>query len=418
MMRRLVTEGSSLERMEVGWRFSQKSGGEMRFKTVCISFLSLMLIVSFISCNQNKTKWKGSIEVVDGVPIVKNPKEGLWDSKENVAAAINKKLQIGELYGPDEFLFVNIQDVAVNSSGDIFIADRELNEIRKFNKQGEYIQTLGKKGEGPGEFLRIWKVSINSNQELLAYDRNLDRVSIFSDNGKHIETTKRLSTTPKIYPNRIFDIDRKYLIFGSQNNSLKLLHEFNKDWEIVRSYLDYTFIDDEEFEKHSLRIGLGKCWIHTNGDLLYTKYYYDNKILIYRDGELLRVISRESDVKKPYSLKKILGDPRKAMREQKNQGYDVISVGQGVGYFAKTHQLSLGIFQLSNGHIVNFVWKRMSKELKDFGAEVFDSTGKFLFYSKLGENIYYDIRSLDSEDFFYAIDRKEFGKVIVFKLDY
>ena len=61
---------------------------------------------------------------------------------------------------------------------------------------------------------------------------------------------------------------------------------------------------------------------------------------------------------------------------------------------------------------------RKSKDVRELGVELYDSEGRFLKYAKLGENLSYDIRCKDSSDLFYAIDRKEYHKVITFRLGY
>ena len=42
------------------------------------------------------------------------------------------------------------------------------------------------------------------------------------------------------------------VIFSQLNNSLKLFHEFDQDWNIKGSCIDYEFIDKREFEEQSL----------------------------------------------------------------------------------------------------------------------------------------------------------------------
>ncbi len=96
---------------------------------------------------------------------MRNPKQGLWDSRGNVDLTIAKEQQIGELDGPEELTFVDIADVAVNSIGDIYAADRRLNEIRKFDKDGKYLLTVGRPGQGPGEFQRAKILSVNSRDD-------------------------------------------------------------------------------------------------------------------------------------------------------------------------------------------------------------------------------------------------------------
>ena len=383
-----------------------------------VLFLSVFMMLT--SCRVQKAEWKGTIEEVDGVTVVKNPKEGLWDSKEKTNVTIIQERQIGELDGPEESLFVNISDVAVNSKGDIYVADRQLNEVRKFNKDGEYLLSLGRRGQGPGEFQSAKIVSVNIHDDLIVFDNMIRRVSIFSDNGEHIKTTKKLMTDSWIEPSKIFSTDGNYVVLGKLGNSLKLFHEFGQDWNITESYIDYEFIDNKEFEEHSLGFRQGNYFFQNNGDILYTKYYYDNQIFIYRNKELVKIISRESDIKKPYEIL-VFHDVNKALnlyKDQKYKEYDFRTFGRETAFFGKTFQNSLGIFQLSDGHIVNFLYIRKSKGIWEFGVELYDSEGKFLYYSNLGENLYYDIRCMDSSDLFYAIERKEYNKVIMFRLRY
>jgi len=378
-------------------------------------FLSVLIV--FVSCGKQETRWRGTIEEVNGVILVKNPKEGLWDSKEKANVSIIKELQVGELDGPEEFLFVFISDVAVNDKGDIYVADRQLNEIRKFNKDGEYLLTIGRGGQGPGEFQNIKAIAVNMHDDLIAFDSMLGRVSIFSDNGELIKTTKKLLTDTWIEPSKIVVGDADYVFFGKLGNSLKLFHEFDLDWKINESYIDYEFIDNKEFEEHSLGFHPGNCFFQNNGVILYTKYYYDNQIFIYINRELIKIISRESDIKNPYEVQ-VFHDVEKVMDMQKDREYDFYSFGQGIAFVGNSSQNSLGLFQLSDGHIVNFLAIRKAKGIWEFGAELFDSAGKFLNYSKLGENLYYDVRRLDSNDLFYAIERKDYHKVIMFRLGY
>jgi len=389
-----------------------------------IKVISIVLFISalamLISCKQQKAEWKGTIEEVNGVTLVKNPKEGLWDSKEKANVTIIKERQIGELDGPGEFLFDYVSDVAVNSKGDMYVADRRLIEIRKFNKDGEYLLTLGRRGQGPGEFQSVNIISVNSHDELIAFDNRLGRISIFSDKGELIKTTKELIKDSWIVPSKIFSTDGTYVVLGQSGNSLKLFHEFNQDWNITESYIDYEFIDNKEFEEIQLGFNPGNCFFQNNGDILYTKYYYDNQILICENKKLVKIISRESDIKKPYEIL-VFHDVNKALNmqsDQKYQDYDFKTFGRGIAFFGKSFQNSLGIFQLSNGHMVNFLSIRKSKDIREFGVELYDSEGKFLYYSNLGENLYYDIRCMDSSGLFYAIGRKDYHKVIIFRLEY
>jgi hypothetical protein len=52
----------------------------------------------------------------------------------------------------DEVLFGVITDIITDDSGNIYMLDAQLNEIQVYSSDGEYLNTIGREGEGPGEF--------------------------------------------------------------------------------------------------------------------------------------------------------------------------------------------------------------------------------------------------------------------------
>jgi len=382
---------------------------------VKISALSFMMIL-FSYC-QNKNDQNVTIEKVNGVTYVRNPKQGLWDSGGKAKIRLVQEVQIGKLDGQEEYLFVYISDVAVNGKGDIYIADRQLNEVRKFDREGRYLLTIGRKGQGPGEFQSIRTLSLNKQNDLFVFDNMLGRISIFSERGEHKETSKKLLAGSWIDTHKIFFQNKGYILFGKTTQSLNLFHDFDEKWDETNSYIEYQPSDNREFEEHILGANPGNCFVQDNGDLLYTKYYYDNQVCVYRNGKLTKIITRESGVKKAYEIQ-VFHDVQKAMSIPGDQDYDFKSFGQGIAFIGKSFQNSLGVFQLPNGHIVDFLSIRKSKSSRELWVELFDATGKLLSFSKLGDDMYYDIRCMDSGGRFYAIERKEYNKVIAFRLEY
>ncbi len=101
-----------------------------------------------------------------------------------------------------------------------------------------------------------------------------------------------------------------------------------------------------------------------------------------------------------------------------DKGYDFKTYSGGKAFIGKIYQATRGIYQLSDGYIVNFLSLKKATDLWELGIELYDPEGKFLHYTKLGDNLYYDIRCKDASDLFYAIDRKEYHKVITFRLEF
>ncbi|MGH7581955.1 MAG: hypothetical protein ACREL5_01865, partial [Gemmatimonadales bacterium] len=77
--------------------------------------------------------------------------------------------------------------LAVDRNGEIFEADWKVDGIQVFAADGRYLRTLGRKGNGPGEFQVPIEVAIRGDT-LAAYASNQNRVSLWRTSGKLLVT--------------------------------------------------------------------------------------------------------------------------------------------------------------------------------------------------------------------------------------
>ena len=64
-------------------------------------------------------------------------------------------LKFGSRDGADpNFIFGEIGGIQVASDGTIYVLDNRALEVRVFSSEGEYLRTIVRRGEGPGEILR------------------------------------------------------------------------------------------------------------------------------------------------------------------------------------------------------------------------------------------------------------------------
>jgi len=158
----------------------------MKFKTKVISIaLFFSVIILLVSCGKKKTEWKGTIEEVDGVTVITNPKEPMYGKE---VFSLEEELSIGEAEGRKEYMFSEIGTLAVDDEERIYVSDWKETHIKVFNKDGVYLMTIGRKGQGPGEFERISGMQFTHQKELLVFDMNMRRLSFFTVDGKLIET--------------------------------------------------------------------------------------------------------------------------------------------------------------------------------------------------------------------------------------
>jgi hypothetical protein len=117
--------------------------------------------------------------------------------------------------GPDTFN--QPSSVIVASNGDIFVGDGHGGDsnarIVKFNKDGKFIKTWGKKGTGPGEFDTPHALAFDSKGRLFVGDRNNNRIQIFDQDGNFIAQWTQFSR-----PSGLF-IDPHDIIYVSDSES-------------------------------------------------------------------------------------------------------------------------------------------------------------------------------------------------------
>jgi hypothetical protein len=72
--------------------------------------------------------------------------------------------------------------------GFIYIYDYKDPSVKVFDSQGEFVRTVGRKGNGPGEFQSAIRIALLPDRRLMILDYELRRTSIFSPDGQFIES--------------------------------------------------------------------------------------------------------------------------------------------------------------------------------------------------------------------------------------
>jgi hypothetical protein len=137
----------------------------------------LLSALTIATCKRQKLEWKGTITEKDGVLIVENPKEPLY---ENAEVEIVQELTIGRQSGEPEYMFSLIRDIDVDAQGNIYAVESKENHIRVFDRNGVYLRTVGRPGQGPGEFGDPANVRVNPAGEIMATDGVSRSVKFFS----------------------------------------------------------------------------------------------------------------------------------------------------------------------------------------------------------------------------------------------
>jgi len=149
---------------------------------------AILLVFIFVlaeTCKKDVNVWRGTIEFDEGITVVKNPKEPMYG--EDVFR-MEEELSIGEAEGKEEYMFSQIIDIGVDDDENMYILDFLEAHIKVFNKSGEYLRTVGRRGQGPGEIQRAMNIYITPGNEILINDRGARYFHFITLGGQHIRS--------------------------------------------------------------------------------------------------------------------------------------------------------------------------------------------------------------------------------------
>ncbi|MBI1896232.1 MAG: hypothetical protein HYS04_06805 [Acidobacteria bacterium] len=111
--------------------------------------------------------------------------------------------------------------VAFGAGGEFYVSDGYVNSrVIKFNRDGTYATHWGKKGTGDGEFNLAHDVAVDSKGRVYVADRTNARVQIFDSNGKFLDKWTDLGNPWGLY--YVARENALYMVDGHNNRLLKL----------------------------------------------------------------------------------------------------------------------------------------------------------------------------------------------------
>lgn len=149
--------------------------------------LIAFLVFIFFCCGSQKTEWQGTLEEIEGVTVVKNPKEPMYGQE---VLSMEEELSIGEVERDGSQLLNNPQDIKVTDNGDILVLDWGDYCIKVFNSKGEFLHSIGREGQGSGEFQIPIYFSIDKEKNIYLLDGGNSRIIIMDIEGNQVSGFK------------------------------------------------------------------------------------------------------------------------------------------------------------------------------------------------------------------------------------
>jgi sugar lactone lactonase YvrE len=251
--------------------------------TVCV--VLLLFLASSLSFSQK-------IETEDGIRLVHNEKTGKWGKQPQISLEYVKN--IGDLESEDQnVLFYMPSDIALDKEGNVYVLDSGNHRIQKFDPDGNFLATFGRRGQGPGDFQYPQSIDIDPDGILYVSDSGNQKIQIIKPDGSLAEEIKMTDEAPGIIKIRngemIMGQGSSIYSFGmgrmDQDQELPMLIKvLNKKAEVLKEFCEQKNYKDFLVNRLGNRYQFA---LDKTGNI-YVSFLYQNRIEKYSpEGNLV-----------------------------------------------------------------------------------------------------------------------------------
>lgn len=344
-------------------------------------FAASLALIGLVTAGSSSPalSWSGSEETRDGVPHVLNP------ATPAMAPERISPVEMWRIGGDDDedIIFGVISGIAADDAGNIYLLDTQLSEVMVFSPDGEFLRTIGREGEGPGEFRRAGTLFFTSRGEVAVIQRMPGKIVLLTTEGE---------------PSGLFPLPDEFaggpVFFGAGvlagEDVVLAARQFSRSdtgFEVTRSLVRVTpdgkkaatyfeqnlshdmanFVFDEKKDADVVWTADAKGNVYTNDNF---DAYAIN--VFHRDGSLARVIERQYEHRKRSEQEKEDNRPRMVIQQNNRRSEADAKVSD-------TDRDVLRIFARDDGTL----WVLSSRGANDSAPgviatfDVYDEKGRF-----------------------------------------
>jgi len=183
-------------------------------------------------------QWMGKIENEDGVKILQNPREPLYGE---MTFDLEEDLSIGS-EDDSHYMFYRIRGLAVDAEYNVLISDMSNFRIQVFDREGKYIKTIGRSGQGPGEFEQPTLVRLEGSSGKIYVKDMFRALDVFERDGDFVKSLKLNFGIHDFFP--LEDDTILALLLRSADEEIKNVHvlcRLDDQGEILDSFAEYPY---------------------------------------------------------------------------------------------------------------------------------------------------------------------------------
>jgi hypothetical protein len=208
----------------------------MKQKTITQSVFIISIIASLLySCSQQgqDESWQAVTKKEGRVTTITNPKNPKYGE---VQLDIVEDLSIGN-DDDANYQFYRVSNILLDEEENIYALDSGNCRVQMFDKNGKYLQTMGRKGQGPGEFMNPSAFYIDGKGLLYVSDQM--KIEVFDATGEY---KRSIPLETRIYE---FIVTPKgqiitHTILSADGENKKAIIKLDPKGKIVGTMVEFT----------------------------------------------------------------------------------------------------------------------------------------------------------------------------------
>jgi len=342
---------------------------------------SCAFIVSMGVITFSGDEWKGKLRIENGVTVVDNPEDGIWEAGE--IRLIQDMVLGGE--GDSRENFFQVAAVEVASNGRIYVLDAGNFRVTAFDDHGKFLWQTGKSDTGPGEFREAVDMALGPDGSIYVLDRKNARIDKFDPAGKYLN-----STAVKILA-RALDVLVKDVVVLTQIR-MGSFGAFGYIYDLrTQTFLDTLELSFETDVKIPKR----------------TSISLEEKYQVLNDGQIYLAVPF------PYEIRRYSPDGTPKMkilkRDTRIKPSLIETFSEGKGISITENGRAGPCFRSSQGYILNNCNWVSSDKIKT-AIDFFDSQGRYLGAIELPNE--QKLIAIDRTDHLYLLETEPFERII------
>ncbi|MGA2533534.1 MAG: 6-bladed beta-propeller [Candidatus Aminicenantales bacterium] len=313
-----------------------------------------------------QVKWKGMIVKEGDVTVVKNPKEPIYKIPP---LELREDFVLGGEGSEGKYVLSHPFDMAVNAMEDLYVVDAGERNLKVFDKNGQYVKTIGRPGQGPGEFQFPRGICIiPGTAEIVVVD--LQSISTFNPAGGYLRRSPVRGLSAGIRA----DGQGNLFIETSEIRSGKVILQTYASGMGGEPALVLSYQEDQSYVVFRPRAQ----WIlNQKGQIVFGESKtYEIKI-VDSEGHILTRILRDYD-------------PVRVTQEEKNdlakRTKEVLGPEAAKSMeFASHHSAYRSFFPADGGRLFVQTWERSADGRQDI-YDIFDEEGRYIARTPLNLN--------------------------------